>query len=306
MSQVVIWHVAILRLSPDACSVKFKHDKIEPPGNNLGAKLAKKQLNGRSMWTMTSVDYVNASVKNVEESIKKFGLKLPKRSTTPMSSAFVPELDGTAELDSDRLTLYQELIGVLRWATEIGRVDILHEVSILSQYQALPREGHLEEVLRIFAYLKSKPKLTLYFDPTLPVIDYGLFTTKRDDFKEFYRDAEEELPYRMPVPRGRPVVTTAFVDASHAANKVTRKSHTGYVIFINRSPTLWYSKRQQTIEGSTFSSEFIAMRACVEAIQHLQFKLRMFGVPLPLGEPTHVFCDNESVVKNCTRVESVL
>ena len=108
----------------------------------------------------------------------------------------------------------------------------------------------------------------------------------------------------MPTPRGRDVVTTAFVDASHASNKMTRRSHTGFVVFINRAPILWYSKRQQTVETSTFSAEFIALKACLEAIEHLRFKLRCFGVPMPQGEPTHVFCDNESVVKNTTNVES--
>jgi hypothetical protein len=67
----------------------------------------------------------------------------------------------------------QELIGVLRWATEIGRVDILLEVSLLSQYQASPREGHLEQLLHIFAFLKKHPKLTLYLSPEVPRIDYG-------------------------------------------------------------------------------------------------------------------------------------
>ena len=55
---------------------------------------------------------------------------------------------------------------------------------------------------------------------------------------------------------------TAFVDASHAANRVTRRSHTGYIIFINRAPILWFSKRQSTVETSTFTSEFIAMKTC--------------------------------------------
>mgnify|MGYP000037359179 CR=1 FL=1 len=48
------------------------------------------------------------------------------------------------------------------------------------------------------------------------------------------------------------------------------------------------------------------MKACIEAIEALRFKLRMFGVPLPRGEPTHVFCDNESVVRNSTSIESTL
>jgi hypothetical protein len=137
-------------------------------------------------------------------------------------------------------------------------------------------------------------------------MDFGEFRTQKDDFSELYRDAEEQMPHAMPTPRGRSLVMTAFVDASHGANKVTRRSHTGYVIFINRAPIIWYSKRQQTVETSTFSAEFIALKVCLEAIEHMRFKLRCFGIPCPKGEPTYVYCDNESVVKNTTNVESTL
>ncbi len=287
---------------------KLKNDRIDVPEFYLGAKLQRKELNGTTCWTVTSQDYVKAAVKNVEEAIKSSRRRLPTANIdTPMNNTYVPEMDVTHELSAEDMTFYQELIGVLRWATEIGRVDILLEVALLSQYQANPREGHLEQLLHIFAFLKKNPKVTLYLSPELPRIDYGDFQAKKEDFHEFhvfYRDAEELLPHRMPQPRGRSVVTTAFVDASHAANKVTRRSHTGFVVFINRAPILWYSKRQQTVETSTYSAKFIALKACLESIEHLRLKLRCFGAPMPQGEPTHVFCDNESVVKNTTNVES--
>ena len=100
------------------------------------------------------------------------------------------------------------------------------------------------------------------------------------DFKEFYVDAEEEIPAGAPKSRGEEVVMTAYVDASHASNKKTRRSHTGYLIFINMAPIVWYSKRQRTVESSTFGSDYIATKTCVEVIHALQFKLRMFGVPI--------------------------
>ncbi|KAI2511710.1 Reverse transcriptase (RNA-dependent DNA polymerase) [Fragilaria crotonensis] len=165
---------------------KFKNDKVQLPEFYLGAKLQEKFLNGKKCWTVSSHDYVKASIKNVQEAIK----------------------------------------GILRWATEIGRVDILLEVSLLSQYQANPREGHLEQLLHVFGYLNRHAKVTIYLSPELPVIDYGDFRTRKEDFAEIYRDAEEAMPHRMPVPRGRSVTTTAYVDASHGANKVTRRSHT--------------------------------------------------------------------------------
>jgi hypothetical protein len=85
-----------------------------------------------------------------------------------MQASYSPELDGTLELDADGTHFYQELIGMLRWATELGRTDILHEVSILSQYQACPREGHVEQLLGIFGFLKVKYKKTIHLNPDAP------------------------------------------------------------------------------------------------------------------------------------------
>ena len=202
--------------------------------------------------------------------------------------------------------MFQELIGELRWAIEIGRVDIHTEVSMLSAYQASPRRGHLEQVIHIYGYLKKYEKLTLYFDPQIPVLgNIATFDYHTPDvFKEQYRDAEEQVPDNMPTPRGRMVNTTAYVDASHAANKMTRRSHTGFILFVNRAPIVWYSKRQNTVESSTFSSEFIALKSCMENIVALWYKLRMFGVPFE--GPTQVLCDNQSVVDNSSKLESKL
>ena len=50
---------------------------------------------------------------------------------------------------------YQQLIGVMRWSIELGRIDILTEVSCLSQHFFPPREGHLDAVHFIFRYLQN-------------------------------------------------------------------------------------------------------------------------------------------------------
>ncbi len=65
-----------------------------------------------------------------------------------------------------------------------------------------------------------------------------------------------------------------------------------------------YSKRQNTVETSTFGSKFIALRIVVELIDALWYKLRIFGIPLE--GPTNVFCDNETVTKNVRLLESTL
>jgi hypothetical protein len=69
-------------------------------------------------------------------------------------------------------------------------------------------------------------------------MDFGEFRTNRDDFLQIYRDTDAQLPHKIPIPRGRSLVMTAFVDASRASNKSTRRSHSGYVVFLNRAPVV--------------------------------------------------------------------
>ena len=165
----------------------------------------------------------------------------------------------------------------------------------------------MNEIIHIFAFLYGKPRLTLYMDPACPELNYSVHMGNRSEFKEYYQDSEEEMPHKMPRPRGRPVVTSAFVGASHGANKVTRRSHSGYIIFVNRAPVKWMSKRQQTVETSALSSDFIALKQCLEDVEHLRFKLRMFGIPMSEDQPsTLILRDNESVVRNTSNVESSL
>jgi hypothetical protein len=116
------------------------------------------------------------------------------------------------------------------------------------------------------------------------------------DWKEDYPDAEDLDPPNMPEPLGSGVRITAYVDANHAGNLVNRRSHSGFIIFTNYSPIVWFSKKQNSVESSTFGSEFNALRICTEHISALRYKLKMFGVKI-LG-PAGVRCDNEAVTTN--------
>jgi hypothetical protein len=186
---------------------------------------------------------------------------------------------------------------------ELGRIDIYHEVSVISQYLASPRVGHLETVYHIFAYLHKHDKSSIVFDPADPIVDPTDFIEQ--DWSEFYGDVEEEMPPKMPEPLGSLVTISAFVDANHAGNAVTCRSHTGILIYLENTPIIWHSRRQNTVESSTFGSEFVALRNARDLIVGLRYKLRMFGVPI--NGPAFVYCDNQGVVKNVTiPEESVL
>ena len=153
----------ILSVSLDAKSIlqslqgqfKLKGDKIEPPDMYLGAQLGTMQVKGNDGWVMSSEKYVKSAIQNIEESLQKMGQRLPSRCKTPLAYGYHLELDVTPELKADGLQRYQELIGILWWAVELGRVDILMETSMMSTHLAMPGWGHLEQVHHIFGYLKE-------------------------------------------------------------------------------------------------------------------------------------------------------
>ena len=84
-------------------------------------------------------------------------------------------MDESDELDSEETTFYQKAIGMLRWAVEIGRIDILFEVSIMSSHVAASREGHMRELLHIFGYLKKSSARKIYLDPSYPKVNENRF-----------------------------------------------------------------------------------------------------------------------------------
>jgi hypothetical protein len=239
----------------------------------------------RSCWGIGSGSYIKEAVRTAEANFKKLNLdysssKKEGRGTPFKDPDYRPELDVTELCDDEQVTLFQNLIGMLRWTCELGRIDILHETSILSQYLAQPRMGHLQEAINIFYYLKYHNKSWMVMDPRRFDVEWS--PRKNADvhpreravaMKEIYADAKDEKPYNMPEARGNAVDISAFVDADHAGNRVTRRSHTGIIIYVNMAPIVWYSKRQNTVETSTFGAEFIALRIAVELIESLRYKL---------------------------------
>ena len=107
-------------------------------------------------------------------------------------------MDCTVELKAAGMQRFQEIIGSLCWAIELGRVDILLETSLLSKHLALPRKYHLEQAIKIVGYLKSHKKLRILFDSRYPKVKENWFTTY--DWQDFYRGATEAAPHNMPEP----------------------------------------------------------------------------------------------------------
>ena len=94
------------------------------------------------------------------------------------------------------------------------------------------------------------------------------------------------------------------MDADYAGDSITRRSRMGYIIFINNAPVYWMSKKQNSVETSTYGSKFTAIKHCTEYIRGLRFRLRMMGIPCE--DPAFVYGDNKSVLCNATIPYSTL
>ena len=108
----------------------------------------------------------------------------------------------------------------------------------------------------------------------------------------------------MPEPRGLGFTMSALVDADHASDTVTRRSRTGFLVYLNNSLIYWHSKKQLSCESSTFGAEFIAMKQLCEYLRGLRYKLRMMGIPC--DGPAYIQGDNQSVLANTTIPDSQL
>ena len=108
----------------------------------------------------------------------------------------------------------------------------------------------------------------------------------------------------MRMPLGTSMTMRVYVDSDHAGDQITRRSRTGFIIFLNGAPIYWSSKKQNSCETSTFGSEFVAMKQATEYVRGLRYKLRMMGIRV--DEPAFVFGDNQSVLANTTNPSSTL
>ena len=269
----------------------LKPSPIGEPSQYLGNKVSKVALDGGvSAWAFSSSQYVQSACKNVDDHRVKNGLRPLPACKSPWPSNYRPEADVTPDLDSMDASYYQFLIGVLRWIVELGRADVAIEVSGLASQMALPRKGHLDAVYQMFAFLKTKHNSQMVFHPTVPEINESCFI-KQDWSASAYGDCKEVIPDNAPEARGLGFIMRDFVDADHA-------------VFLNGAPIHWFSKKQTSVETSSFGSEFIAMKRCCEYVRGLRYKLRMMGIPVEA--PTYVFGDNQAVLANITMSHSTL
>jgi hypothetical protein len=156
----------------------------------------------------------------------------------------------------------------------------------MASMMASPHEGHLDQLFHTFAFLKGNHNGVMVFDPSEPTIDELQFPEQHWS-ATLYADSTEDLPPNMCEPRGESMTMHEFVDSDHATNTTNHCSCTGFIIFLNDTPIYWFSKKQISVETSSFGSEFIAMKQCCKYVLGLRYKLRQMGIAI--YKPTYIW-----------------
>ena len=152
---------------------------------------------------------------------------------------------------------YRSIVGALQYLS-FTRPDVAYAVQQVCLYMHDPREPHLNAAKRILRYLRG-------------TVDHGL---------QIHRSSLASL--------------TAYTDADWADCPDTRKSTSGYGVFLGDNLISWSSKRQQTVSRSSAEAEYRGVaNAVAEACWLRQL---MAELHRPLLRATVVYCDNISAI----------
>jgi transposase InsO family protein len=158
---------------------------------------------------------------------------------------------------------YRPIIGSVLYASLGTRPDAAYAINILAQFNESPSEEHWVAAKRVLRYLKGTR-------------DHGIIFRRHFDVK-----------------RGC-VTIRVYSDADWAGDKETRKSRSGYIVFINGSPVSWFSKKQTCHALSSCEAEIVAM---TEAIKECMW-LRSFlsELKIKFNDPIPLYVDNQAAM----------
>ena len=176
----------------------LKPGSFKEPYMHLGSQVSKFHINGmenleKLNWVMSLVAFMKQAVADVEMELSRVDQCLLTCVITPLLQGCKPKLDQSRELDAKHGQYYQSLIGVLQWICKLVWINIMVAVLMLSCDIVSPREGHLQQVFHLFAYLKHHKHSRMVFDDTKPIFNENAFHIC--DWLEFYPGVEEAIPH---------------------------------------------------------------------------------------------------------------
>eukprot|EP00854_Cymbomonas_tetramitiformis_P008745 gene8745-biopygen8899 len=183
----------------------------------------------------------------------------------PALSPMEPKLSlSPADSQEDTVTVpYANLAMELMWLARCTRPDILTAVCYLARFMHCHGATHWQHLLRVLRYLKGTLEDCL------------------------------TLQCSSPASHTADLVISAYSDADHAADRVTRRSVTGSLVRLNGSTVIYTSKLQKTVAVSTADGELVALSETARDIEHVVKLLSEFA---PVKLPVVVHGDNHASV----------
>ena len=197
--------------------------------------------------------------KYIQDLITLAGLEDTSSVDTPMEVNVKYRKDEGDLLEES--TLYRRLVGSLIYLTTT-RPDISYAVHQVNQFMSSPRHLHLAAVCCIIRYLRGSPSRGLFF-PT---------------------DTSLQL--------------LAYSDADWAGCPDTRRSTTGWCMFLGDALISWRCKKQDRVSKSSIEAEYRAMSTACSEIVWLRGLLEELGFPQTTSTPLHA--DNTSAIQIAT------
>mmetsp|Transcript_5420 Transcript_5420/g.7997 ORF Transcript_5420/g.7997 Transcript_5420/m.7997 type:complete len:239 (+) Transcript_5420:3465-4181(+) len=114
---------------------QYRLKDVGPPKRYLGAIVGRYDKSGTKTWYLSAKDYLTKAIPIVEE---HYGALKKVKADTPLPTNYHPEDDTSPFLNDDEAALYQSFIGTLRWAVELGRIDLTFGVSLMSRFSGAP------------------------------------------------------------------------------------------------------------------------------------------------------------------------
>ncbi|KAG7552168.1 Integrase catalytic core [Arabidopsis thaliana x Arabidopsis arenosa] len=190
------------------------------------------------------------------ELLQETGLLGCRPSTIPMEPSVKLALHSD-EPELQNPEVYRRLIGKLMYLT-ITRPDITYAVNRLCQFSSAPKASHLKAAYKVIHYLKG-------------TIGLGLFYSATSD-----------------------LCLKAYTDADWNSCKDSRRSTSGYCMFLGNSLISWKSRKQDVCSASSAESEYRAMAMGSKEIAWLVKLLNEFQVPQ--NKPVPLFCDSTAAI----------
>ncbi|GJT79163.1 ribonuclease H-like domain-containing protein [Tanacetum coccineum] len=197
--------------------------------------------------------------KYVLDLLSEYGMLACKHAKTPLMSKLVISNEAS-EKDPllENITDYQKFIGKLIYLTNTTP-DISYVVHCLSRFMHSPLTSHRKIAFKILRFLKSCPGLGIHITKTS-----GMFLN-------------------------------AYSDADWAKCIVTRKSVTGYCVFLNNFFVSWKSKKQNTLSKSSTEAEYRALASVTSDVIWILNILKDLQIEKLL--PVSLHCDSNLAIK---------